>query len=273
ESHRTRDLRRTRRPPSGRSPGSASRPRAGAHPGPRRRCRAGRRDGPHRTIGPNERWAEPTVRARHGGRGRRRRGHRRHRPGSGGRGRAEDRRIRGQSRRTRRLQRLRRPARRVGHPHPRGGVRTGGGELHQLDDCAQRALEALHLPFVATLLVTGAAGGYLAQLAHHAGLRVITSAGPGDDDLVRSFGADQIVHRGPDAAREVVALVPGGVDAVADAALLGDDIVGAIRDGGQLATFRHYHGDPGRGIQVHGLNVRQRATDHPAITHLRDLVN
>ncbi|KXF54887.1 hypothetical protein AXA44_39325 [Rhodococcus sp. SC4] len=126
---------------------------------------------------------------------------------------------------------------------------------------------------MATLLVTGAAGGYLAQLAHHAGLRVITSAGPGDDDLVRSFGADQIVHRGPDAAREVVALVPGGVDAVADAALLGDDIVGAIRDGGQLATFRHYHGDPGRGIQVHGLNVRQRATDHPAITHLRDLVN
>ncbi|MDI9978635.1 NADP-dependent oxidoreductase [Rhodococcus sp. IEGM 1307] len=141
---------------------------------------------------------------------------------------------------------------------------------------ALNALEALHLPAGATLLVTGAAGsvgGYLAQLAHHAGLRVITIAGSGDDDLVRSFGADQIVHRGPDAAREVVARVPGGVDAVADAALLGDDIVGAIRDGGQLATFRPYHGDPGRGIRVHGLNVRQRATDHPAITHLRDLVN
>ncbi len=56
----------------------------------------------------------------------------------------------------------------------------------------------------------------------------------------------------------------------ADAALLGDDIVGATRDGGQLVTFRPFHMDPGRGIRVHGLHVRQRATDHPA---LRDLVN
>ncbi|WNF00374.1 NADP-dependent oxidoreductase [Streptomyces luomodiensis] len=141
---------------------------------------------------------------------------------------------------------------------------------------ALNALDALKLPAGATLLVTGAAGsvgGYLTQLAHHAGLRVITIAGPGDDDLVRTFGANEVVHRGPHAAADALALIPGGVDAVADAALLGDDIVDVIRDGGQLATFRPYHGEPGRGIRVHGLNVRQRATDHAAITRLRDLVN
>ncbi|WP_138418817.1 NADP-dependent oxidoreductase [Sinomonas gamaensis] len=141
---------------------------------------------------------------------------------------------------------------------------------------ALNALETLLLPAAATLLVTGAAGsvgGYLVQLAHHAGLHAITIAAPDDDDLVRSFGADHLVHRGPDAVQDLLAAFPGGVDAVADAALLGDGIVETIRDGGQLATFRPYPGDPGRGIRVRSLNVRQRATDHAAITRLRDLVN
>lgn len=61
-------------------------------------------------------------------------------------------------------------------------------------------------------------------------------------------------------------------DAVADAAVLGDAITGAIRDGGQLASFRAYDGDPGRGIRSHVLNVRDRATDHAAIARLRELV-
>ncbi|WP_405668111.1 zinc-binding dehydrogenase [Streptomyces sp. NBC_01166] len=159
---------------------------------------------------------------------------------------------------------------------PEGASAPGAASFINNSLTALNALDALQLTAGATLLVTGAAGsvgGYLTQLAHHAGLRVITIAGPGDDALVRTFGTTEVVHRGPHAAADVLALIPGGVDAVADAALLGDDIVDAIRDGGQLATFRPHHGDPGRGIRVHGLNVRQRAMDHAAITHLRDLVN
>jgi len=140
---------------------------------------------------------------------------------------------------------------------------------------ARNALDALALPAGSTLLVTGAAGsvgGYLTQLASHEGLRVVAIASTHDEPLVRSFGADVVVPRGQNAAREVLTMAPNGVDAVADAAVLGDQIVEAVRDGGQLAMFRPWHGEPGRGITVHYLNVRHRATDHDAITRLRDLV-
>lgn len=140
---------------------------------------------------------------------------------------------------------------------------------------AQNALDAFALPAGATLLVTGAAGavgGYAVQLAAHAGLRVVAVAGPDDEDLVRSFGADVVVRRGPDVAARVRSVVPEGVDAVADAALLHEQILDVIRDGGQLGTFRGWAGQPERGIAVHGLNVRRRATDLPAITRMRELV-
>jgi NADPH2:quinone reductase len=140
---------------------------------------------------------------------------------------------------------------------------------------ARNALDALALPFGSTLLVTGAAGsvgGYLTQLGRHEGLRVVAIASADDEALVRSFGAETVVPRGENAAREILALLPDGVDAAADTAVLGDQIVDTIRDGGQLAMFRPWDGQPGRGITVHPLNVRQRATDHDAITRLRDLV-
>ncbi|MEU0164331.1 NADP-dependent oxidoreductase [Streptomyces iakyrus] len=140
---------------------------------------------------------------------------------------------------------------------------------------ARNALDALALKPGEILLVTGAAGsvgGYLAQLGTDEGLRVVAVAAESDEDLVRSFGATDFVARGEDTAQRVRALFPDGVDAVADAAVLGDGIVGAIRDGGQIAGFRAYDADPGRGIRSHVLNVRERATDHAAISRLRELV-
>ena len=140
---------------------------------------------------------------------------------------------------------------------------------------ARNALDALALEPGSTLLVTGRAGsvgGYLAQLGVHEGLRVVAIAADADEDLVRSFGAQDFVARGDDVARRVRDLFADGVDAVADAAVLGDAITGAIRDGGQVASFRAYDGDPGRGIRCHVLNVRDRATDHAAIARLRELV-
>lgn len=140
---------------------------------------------------------------------------------------------------------------------------------------ARNALDALALQPGSALLVTGAAGsvgGYLTQLGAHEGLRVIALAAEADEPLVRSFGAADFVARGEDAAQRVRDLFPGGVDAVADGAALGDEIVDATRDGGQIASFRGYNGAPGRGVRIHVLNVFDRDADHRAIARLRELV-
>ncbi len=140
---------------------------------------------------------------------------------------------------------------------------------------ARNALDALALEKGSTLLVSGAAGsvgGYLVQLAVLDGLRVVAVAGPSDEEMVRSFGAAVVLPRGDDIAMRVSEAVPGGVDAVADAALLHEQIVPAIRDGGSIGVFRKWNGKPGRGITVHALNVRERSTDHLAIVRLREQV-
>ncbi|MCA5925002.1 NADP-dependent oxidoreductase, partial [Curtobacterium oceanosedimentum] len=86
-----------------------------------------------------------------------------------------------------------------------------------------------------TLAVTGAAGllgNYVVQLAKAAGLTVIADAAEKDEALVRSLGPDHIVRRGASFASAVRELVPGGVDALADAAVQRDQVVDAVRDGG-----------------------------------------
>lgn len=140
---------------------------------------------------------------------------------------------------------------------------------------ARNALDAVALPAGSSLLITGAAGsvgGYLTQLATRAGLRVIAVVAPQDTELVRSFGADLVVPRGADAPRRVREIEPGGVDAAVDTASIGEPLLDAIRDGGQLAVLRPFTGRATRGITVHRLNVRDRAIDHEAIAALRELV-
>jgi NADPH:quinone reductase-like Zn-dependent oxidoreductase len=104
---------------------------------------------------------------------------------------------------------------------------------------ARRALDLLDLPAGAWVAVTGAAGavgGFAVELAKVDGLHVVADAAPGDVELVTGFGADQVLPRGDHFAEEVLARHPGGVDAVIDAAVLGNRIESAIRRGGQLAT-------------------------------------
>ena len=113
---------------------------------------------------------------------------------------------------------------------------------------------------VRTLAVTGGAGllaSYVIPLAKERGARVIADAKPEDEELVRSFGADEVGPRGErftDAVREIA---PGGVDAVYDTALLGRAAFPAIRDGGALAVVRGGDGSvPARGIEVHSVRGR-----------------
>jgi NADPH:quinone reductase-like Zn-dependent oxidoreductase len=138
---------------------------------------------------------------------------------------------------------------------------------------ARNVLDAFQLPPGATLLVTGAAGsvgGYLVELGAAEGLHVVTVAAEDDADLLRSLGAQTLVPRGPDIAERVLKEVGGPVDAVADAALLHDRIAPAVRDGGQIGVLRFWDGNPGRGITVKHLNVRERDGDRDAIVRLRD---
>jgi NADPH:quinone reductase-like Zn-dependent oxidoreductase len=70
-----------------------------------------------------------------------------------------------------------------------------------------------------TVLVHGASGGVgstLAQLARHAGIRVIGTASPRHHDWLRELGVEPIDYRDPQLAGRVRELAPDGVDAVFD---------------------------------------------------------
>lgn len=91
---------------------------------------------------------------------------------------------------------------------------------------AAQALDLLALEAGQSLLVTGAAGAvgaYAVQLAVQRGLAVTALAREGDEEFVRSLGAGRFV------SGEVA---PGSVDAVLDAAVLGERALEWVRDGG-----------------------------------------
>ena len=140
---------------------------------------------------------------------------------------------------------------------------------------ARTALDLLDLPAGATVAVTGAVGavgGYAVQLAKADGLHVIADAPEADEELVRQLGADQIVARGDGFADRIRALVPKGVDGLVDAAVLDEAVIPAIRDHGALAVVRGWDGEPGRGITVGKVFVRDQVTNTPALDRLRQQV-
>ncbi|GAC1374732.1 MAG: NADP-dependent oxidoreductase [Acidimicrobiales bacterium] len=141
---------------------------------------------------------------------------------------------------------------------------------------ARLALDLLGLQAGATLAVTGAAGafgGYVVQLAKAEGLRVIADASAADEGLVRGFGADVIVPRGAEMVDEIRRSVPGGVDALADGAVLDEAAVGAVRDGGQIATVRGFQpSEPPRGIAFRPVWVREYARMRVKLDQLRQQV-
>jgi NADPH2:quinone reductase len=139
---------------------------------------------------------------------------------------------------------------------------------------ALQAMDLLEVGPQRTLLVTGAAGGlggYLVELASARGWRVIATAGERDEALVRGWGATEFVPRGAELAPAVRELVPGGVDAVIDAAVLGIAAHGALRGGGTFVSVVAGAAPPPlRGTKV--LNVWIRADD-PRLTDLVSLVD
>jgi len=155
---------------------------------------------------------------------------------------------------------------------PAGSSHAEAATLPMNGLTARRALDVLDLARGDTLAVTGAAGavgGYVVQLAKADGLQVVADAALSDEQLVSALGADEIVPRGHDVGERIRRLHPGGVAAVVDAALQGDEVLPALCDGGQIAIVRR-RGERGtsglhteRGITVRDVWV-------PDYTHATD---
>ncbi|HLF77313.1 MAG TPA: NADP-dependent oxidoreductase [Dehalococcoidia bacterium] len=137
------------------------------------------------------------------------------------------------------------------------------------------ALDLLALKPGETLAVTGAAGavgGYAVELGVAAGLRVIAVASPKDEALLKKMGAEAVVPRGDDAAQGIRKIVPNGVDGLVDAAVIGEPILPAIRDGGGMAVVRGWQGETQRGITIHQVRVSDYVQNQAALDGLGQLV-
>ncbi|MEU4323812.1 NADP-dependent oxidoreductase [Nonomuraea dietziae] len=140
---------------------------------------------------------------------------------------------------------------------------------------AWQSLDRTHLRQGETVLVTGAAGavgGYAVELAAARGLRVVAAAGRQDEDLVRGFGAEWFVSREENLAEAVRRQVPGGVDAVIDAAITGLAGLDALRDGGAfIALSAGVAPVPLRGTDVATMFFREEPRQLAEIVRLAEL--
>jgi NADPH:quinone reductase len=144
---------------------------------------------------------------------------------------------------------------------------------------ALQGIEVLGLEAGDTVAVTGSAGafgGYFLQLAGAAGIRTIADASPADETLIRTLGADAVVGRGPAFADEVRKLVPDGVAAVLDAALIGAAVLPAIAEGGTYSGLRGNKGPgtsplppPPREIRYCSFDVASCAGDQAKLQQLQ----
>ncbi|QFZ78401.1 zinc-binding dehydrogenase [Streptomyces fagopyri] len=124
---------------------------------------------------------------------------------------------------------------------PAGSTHAEAATLPMNGLTARRALDVLGLAPGDWIAVTGAAGamgGYTVQLAKAEGLRVVADSAPADQELVHALGADLVVERGRGVGRRIRDAVPGGVNAVVDAAIMGPEVLPALRAAGQIALVR-----------------------------------
>jgi NADPH:quinone reductase-like Zn-dependent oxidoreductase len=157
---------------------------------------------------------------------------------------------------------------------PAGATYAEASTLPMNGLTAQLTLDLLALEPGRTLAVTGAAGaygGYVVQLAKARGLRVVADASPSDEPLVRRLGADVVVARGDGVATRFRQAVPDGVDGLADGAVIGEPVLGAVRDGGGFAVVRGFDGSTERGIAVHEVLVSSYAREWDKLDELRRL--
>ncbi|NUQ95687.1 MAG: NADP-dependent oxidoreductase [Streptomyces sp.] len=130
---------------------------------------------------------------------------------------------------------------------------------------AVQALDLLELAPGQSLLVTGAAGavgGFAVQLAAHRGVAVTALAREDDEELVRSLGAAHFTSGAGGA---------GSVDAVLDAAILGETALEWVRDGGAyVGVIPQAAPASVRGVRTGAVEVR---ADGARLAELAGLVD
>lgn len=162
-------------------------------------------------------------------------------------------------------------------PIPDGASLEAAATLPMNGLTAKLGLELLGVTAGDTLGVSGGAGllaSYVIPLAKAMGLTVIADAKPEDAELVRGFGADTVVPRGPDLAAVLREVVPDGVDAVFDTATMTSQVVPGIRDGGAIAVVRGWPDDepePDRDIRVAKVMVATALDRTQWLEELREL--
>jgi NADPH:quinone reductase-like Zn-dependent oxidoreductase len=101
----------------------------------------------------------------------------------------------------------------------------------------------------------------------------VADAKPAEFDLVRSYGADIVVERGPDFAEAVRRELPAGVDALLDTAVLSEKSFGAIRDGGVYIPVRGWRDKPAETrIEIKPVFVFEVLERTDWLDEIRDLV-
>lgn len=140
---------------------------------------------------------------------------------------------------------------------------------------ALKVIQALGLAAGEVVLVTGGAGalgGYVIQLAKHAGLKVIADANDSDRDLLEQLGADEVVARGANMTQAVRELVPEGVAGLVDAAVIGDAAWSLVQDGGICVSVRGIQGANDTRVRHLAVSVTQHVEDVQALNELGRLM-
>jgi NADPH:quinone reductase-like Zn-dependent oxidoreductase len=161
-------------------------------------------------------------------------------------------------------------------PIPEGVSLAEASTLPMNGLTALRALEFAALAKGQFLAVSGGAGllaHYAIAAAKRQGLTVIADAKPAEAALVRSYGADIVVERGPGFADAIRREVRAGVDALLDTALLAEQSFGAIRDDGVYIPVRGWADKPSeRGIRIKPVFVSEVLERTDWLELLREMV-
>jgi len=140
-------------------------------------------------------------------------------------------------------------------------------------ETSERALRLLGVKEGDTLFVDGDAGGVGAialQMAQARGIRVIASAGEGNQDYLREIGATPVLY-GEGVADRVRAAAGGQVDAVFDVAGKTpiEELVSLVSEPSRVLTIANFEA-AGSGIQVTGGGSDSRPAE--AMAELADLL-
>ncbi|MFC4119460.1 NADP-dependent oxidoreductase [Nonomuraea zeae] len=163
---------------------------------------------------------------------------------------------------------------------PKGMIAEQAAALPTATGTARDLVEAARLDEGQTVLIVGATGGVgqqAIQLAALRGARVIATARPRDEEVVRELGAAETVdHSKGDLPGQVLAAHPGGIDAVLDLVTPRgevDAVAGVLRPGGVICSTIHAL-DPEAlaARELRGVNVVNRLTGQ-ILTELAGLVD